>query len=78
MVSGPIESEWGIESPLIDLGTMPLRSLLTRHDAALGRAMRHVVEQAGSVQVNESDGTPSASTDRVERSRAGYLRPPFA
>ena len=51
------DAGWGIESPLIDLGAVPLKRLLARDDPALAAAMRHAVEQAVHLQVCEYGGS---------------------
>jgi hypothetical protein len=56
MGSLPREVEPGVESPLVDLGAIPLSVLRRLDDTALRRSLGHVVEQVSFVRVSSDHG----------------------
>jgi len=57
MDSFPMVIEPGVDSPLVDLGAVPLAVLRELDSAALRRSLGHVVEQTRYVLVSSESST---------------------
>jgi hypothetical protein len=55
MDSLPADTESGIESELIDLGTMSMTVLRELDDTAFRQALRHVMQQTAHPQVTRNN-----------------------
>jgi hypothetical protein len=59
-------TESGVESEVVDLGSIPLKVLRGLNDTVLDRALRHVVEQTGHVWVAAEEEQPPPDGARID------------
>ncbi|HEY0450703.1 hypothetical protein [Actinophytocola sp.] len=59
------ETDHGIESELIDLGTIPFRELRTLDSSSLHQAVQHVVDRTSQVRILSRSGN-NGGGERVD------------